>query len=276
MPYITKSKLNAIIGATNIDNLKLDVKYLYKPKRPLDFFNRFEANRLLAFRLLCEDEEKFLTEVYTPLEIKDDTYTLVFEKMRHSYHRVNDCSTLNNQYLNFKIPVEIKREDESGWEIRVKDFRKWVKDHLHVYQRSKKDFFSQMFSDYHVTQISPDDMIVERDNTGHEDVENYDLETLEPLLDKVIGQAYWFFEERNIPSYFGKYAFLAKTPEKLPNGAPHPVVLEEFKSLYKEPITKLLKEWYMISLNPDLSFNGNVLEKLGFQSCWHCYREQAI
>lgn len=45
----------------------------------------------------------------------------------------------------------------------------------------------------------------------------------------------------------------------------------KYDRYFNTPTIKLLTEYYRITLNPDLEFDKDLLEQLGFKRCYKCY-----
>jgi hypothetical protein len=48
-------------------------------------------------------------------------------------------------------------------------------------------------------------------------------------------------------------------------------LMRDYDQKIKQPMTRLLIEYYRVSLNPDIELNGLLLERLGFRACSHCH-----
>ena len=124
MAYITTSNALHIIYKTDIKSLDLDGA-VYKKK--IFFFSKFEENSLLAIQELLKDPDKYFTEIYKPVVVKD-THKLVYEGKPPAYHKAIDCPRISANYENFEIPEAIR---EKGVDEVVK-FRKWFEENKHL------------------------------------------------------------------------------------------------------------------------------------------------
>lgn len=222
---------------------------------------------------LLEDPLNFISDYYVPVVTKDN-FNYIFEGGKPAYHKVFTCDRLNSDYQNFKIPDQIK---EKGREAVV-EFRQWFKQNSHLME--KPDVFIERIRLKY--KIVLNIMEVGRDNSGVEILDNYDLEALEKRIDNLINEAGAYFknstaEKQEILRRFQKLTFLAYR-----NGEIHSNntrfsddVLKNFLKQYdihfKKPIMELLLHYYRVKLNPNLIFEDNLLDQLGFSKCTKCY-----
>ena len=119
-----------------------------------------------------------------------------------------------------------------------------------------------------------------KDNSGITSIDNYDLSTLEPTIDKLIVDSGKFYnsssKNNSILNKFSKHTFLASKQTKINNNSTGyndeevKIVLAEFETKYKKPLKKLLIEYYRLMYNPEISLDGHLLDKLGFVRCSEC------
>jgi hypothetical protein len=273
MAYLTKSNSLRIIASIDfkkIGNLNGNVY-----KKPIYFFSYYEKNNLLGLKELLRDPENFIREFYVPIENKDQ-FKYVFEGGKPAYHSKHDCSRLNSNFRNFEIPEAIK---ERGKEEIIK-FRSWFKENQ--YLLDKPDVFvARIFSAFKI-QVNP--KAIDYDNSGVEVIDNLNLQELEIRIDQYISKAGQYFnnsnnEKKNIIRRYQKYTFLAYSKNDITNNDTRfsDLALKKFLKQYdvhfKKPIKELLIEYYRVLHNPDLKFEGNLLEQLGFKSCKSCIEE---
>jgi hypothetical protein len=122
---------------------------------------------------------------------------------------------------------------------------------------------------------------IERDNSGVETIYNLNLSELEAEIDKIISEASRYFvnnkDKQHIIRRFQKLTFLAfrkgniyKNDTELSDEELRQFLLE-YDTKFKKPIKELLIQYYRIQYNPDLSFEGQLLERLNFKACSVCY-----
>ncbi|MGB3606952.1 hypothetical protein [Psychroserpens sp.] len=275
MAYLTKSNSLRIIASIDfkkIGNLNGNVY-----KKPIYFFSYYEKNNLLGLKELLRDPENFIREYYVPIENKDK-FKYVFEGGKPAYHSKHDCTRLNSNFRNFEIPEAIK---ERGKEEVIK-FRSWFKENQ--YLLDKPDVFvARIFSAFKI-QVNP--KAIDYDNSGVEVIDNLNLQELEIRIDKYISKAGQYFnnsdnEKKDIIRRFQKYTFLAYSDNDINNNDTRfsdlaiKKFLKQYDVHFKKPIKELLIEYYRVLHNPDLKFEGNLLEQLGFKSCKSCIEENS-
>lgn len=289
--YITKANARNIIKKINIQEGCNITGELYK--KPIYFLSSFEVKELLLIQALFKNPCELLNSCYTPIN-KKDTYTLVFEEShKPAYHQNKDCPRLTSKFKNFKIPFEIKtrvrtklekegRMEEEiilGEKNQVEQFRCWFKDNYDCYENDIELFLRKLDVRWNIKRQVAE---VEYNNSGAEVIHNYDLKELECRIDAVISDAGKFYvsnkEKQPVIRKFQKLTFLAyiQGPIAINDTVLSDVELKEFLHDYnlrfKNPIKHLLIEFYRIKFNPDLSFDGYLLEQLNFKPCTECVK----
>lgn len=239
------------------------------------WFNKLETQTLLTFKLLYENPDDFFKKYQKTLKI--DTETYAFNNRAPSYHRINSCDRLNSNFKNIKIPVEIiNRGDEA-----VSSFRAWCRknrillEDLNQFALAIKDHF----------QLASVPEFVDFTNSGTATFENVDLETLEPLINELISEAEEYYKSsdaiRTILNRFGKSSYLHnkssfETGSLQLTSTQTAEVLRTFEQKFKQPLIYYLQEYYRLKYNPELTFNGLLLEEIGFKPCYRCFDPEFI
>ncbi|RRB06862.1 hypothetical protein [Larkinella rosea] len=268
--YITNANYKRMLKKFDLKNLPQLQGDIYK--KPIYFFSKLEKNILLAIQDLLRDPENFIGMYYTSVK-RPDTYTYVYEGGRPAYHRDLVCPNLHSNFKNFEIPVEIK--DKGIQEITR--FRKWFHIHKEIFETDLKRFTELLEASFFII-INP--ATIEQKNSGIEKIRNYDLEELEIEIDDLLkkaGRFYYFTEKITIIlKRFSTLTFLAyKTDPIINNDTGYSddevrEVLKQYDREFKKPLKELLIEYYKVSLNPNLSFSGLLLDRLDFKSCSIC------
>jgi hypothetical protein len=271
MAYITTANANSILYKTEIKSLDLKGS-VYKTR--IYFFNKLELNRLLLLKELLSDSERFLSEYYTPIKVKD-TLNYVYEGKAPAYHKSSNCQRLNSDYENFKIPDFIK---ESGVAEIIK-FRKWFKENKYLI--SKPDVFVARLKMRWGVVTNPEN--INKGNSGFTQFDDYTPIEVEEKIDELIKLAGDLYRENtSILKKYNKFSYLGEKNEPLKDNdtgftdAKVKEVLRQFEMEIKKPLKPLLVAYYRITLNPDLNLHENVLKQLGFEPCGHCYEEKEI
>ena len=287
MAYITTSNFKRIIQKINFKSIIENQRGVYK--KPIYFLSKWETNFLLSMQAFMEKPEDFYIDIYKQLNVKD-TFKYVFEsELAPAYHTDLKCERLNSTYKNFVIPFEIiarvreqggNEEDEKA---RVIEFRAWFKSNIELFQNAPTQFLRKLDIDWNVQRKLTE---IEKDNSGNECFENYNLADLENQIDSIISAAGRFFnsnpDKQSIIRRFQKLTFLAYKIDKIENNDTilNDQELKEFLKKYddqfKKPIIKLLMEYYKVKYNPNLSFEGKILERLNFRECSCCRTNRII
>lgn len=269
MAYLTIS--NSIQILRKIDGKKFENMNGKVYKKPIYFFSKYEENILLGLQELWKDPENFISTYYVPVETVDNL-KYVFEGVQPAYHYDSSCDRLNSNFKNFEVPEEIKERGRD----EVLKFRKWFKTNMHL--MDKPEIFTMRL--FHAFNIQVNPKAIDYENSGVEEKENLNLKQLEERIDKVIREAGQFWhknkDKQTIIRRFQKLTFLGYKHEEIYNNDTglNDDELKEFLRSYdtkfKRPIKDLLIEYYRVKLNPDLQFQGNLLEQLGFRACKVC------
>lgn len=268
MAYITYANLKRIVRA--IDPRDLESKgsvYL----RPIYCFNKYEEQQLLLFKRLLSEPDLLIKEVFTSFK-KKDKLEMIHEDASPAYHNGWDCSNLHSDYEDFKIPEEIRGQ---GKEV-IKDFRQWFKANEHLLE-DPAAFSMRM---YHRWKVRTKLEKVVYENSGSVEVHNLSvqeiIDTIDDLL-KLSAKMYHSSEAHSVViSKMSKYAYLGLTDEPLERNetgfSDNEVkeILRDYEVQIKVPLKNLLRQYYMMSMNHQLNFDGKLLDQLGFKPCSNC------
>lgn len=287
--YITKSNAKRILRKISLSDIGEIEGNVYK--KPIYFLSKVEKKYLLLMQYLLKEPEKFAIEVYKPV-VNKDTYKYVYESEQPpSYHYNKNCERLAAKFKNFEVPFEIKtrvrekaeKEGKSETQIEILEkkqveiFRAWFKNNLVLFRKNTEKFLEQLDIRWNVQRNVSE---VERDNSGVEVKENLNLGQLEKEIDEIISAAGRFFhqnkDKQQIIKRFQKLTFLAKKKEDIYGNdtelsdAELKEFLLKYDKQFKKPIKDLLIEYYRVKYNADLTFKGNLLERLNFRTCSAC------
>lgn len=270
--FITKSNFKSIIS--NLEEIGLDETIdkanLYK--WPVFFLSSFETDKLFKQREFLKDPENIIS-VYKRRN-KIDTKQYIYEGLQPAYHAQKNCGNLQSKYRNYEIPEEIKERGEE----EIKKFRSWFKLNQN-YLESKPDLFiAKMQIAFNLSTVPT---AVDYDNTGATEFDNLNLDDLEDRIDSVLRAAGNFYKDnpdkQSVIKRFQKFTYLAYKNEEIRNNDTELTDTElksflfEYDYKFKKPFKDLLLQYYMVRFNPDLKFNGLLLEQLGFRKCKSCF-----
>jgi hypothetical protein len=271
MAFLTSSNAFLIVKRNNLKGNKFDGE-IYK--KEIYNFSNYEKVSLLAMQELLKNPEKYFTEVYNPIKIKD-SFKYVYPEHQPSYHKNSDCPKLQSNFQNFELPEEIKLRGM----VTIIEFRKWFKEN--AFLLNKPDVFVFRLQTAWKIVINPKS--INFDNSGYQDFKNYTLQELEEKIDQLLKEAGSFYYEcdknKTILNRFGKATHLGYNPDPIADNNTNfkdddvKAFLRDYYERFKLPIKRLLIEYYRVKLNPDLVFAENLLEAIGFKPCLFCHKD---
>lgn len=246
-------------------------------KKDVYFINSSEEKRILSQKEFLREPANFLA--FYKKRKKVDTFHYIYEGKSSSYHQDKNCPNIISKFTNFEVPKEIQ---ESG-RAEVERFRLWFKENYNFLIEKPDLFAAKLQIAFGLTTLP---RIIEYDNSGITEIENLNLNELEQRIDAVLSAAGKFFidnpDKQTIIRRFQKRTFLAKRQEPIldPNNEDDKKInltdselksfLNEYDMKFKKPFKDLLLQYYMVKYNPELQFEGTLLEQLGFKPCSIC------
>lgn len=252
--------------------------------RPTPFLNSQEKRRLLSYKYFCQHPRSTLEDLVNSMLKSRDTDLL--PSNNPAFHKASGCPRARAEYANYEIPEEIKLRgiDE---EVRyVAWFREKysenpayrVDDCLldSLLERSKVEF-----------GLSEKPRPVVFTNSGVIPLSELLLSELEKLIDDLLDEeaaftqqspghealireegphAYKHSEPRD---HFLLGAFQCRIAYNM-NHAEVAMVLHEFEERFKKPLQLYLRAYYRSKYNPQGTYDGHLLERIGFVSCRTC------
>ena len=268
MAYITKSKADTILRCTSS---KMEtVGEVYHKK--LYMFSKKELTHLLRYKSLMENPDGYFAS-YKAVKPRKDTFTFIKEGGTPSYHKSRNCEVLANTFTNYIIPEVIQNEGKE----KCREFRKWFKLNEELLEEDSDKFYALLKEKYGVTKL---DKIV-RENSGVVQFIDMTVEELEEEIDKLILDTNKYLHRPKVVAIlksYSKYYYQAKEGYVIPEITTDHTnkeilkVLLEYKNKYKQPLADLLKTYFRAKYNPNLNYDVNILEQLGFKPCPFCCR----
>lgn len=213
--------------------------------------------------MFYEDFEIFINHAYKKKEKPIDTQKLIYEGRMPSYHADKGCKNILSDYSNFEIPVEI----QGGGDEKIARFRNWFRANEQLFHENKKLFITRMEIEFRLRN-PPLLTLLEAPNSGVEAVDNLNLDKLRADIDGLLKKAVLKLSSNDQRSKIIR-RLGNRANEKFDDDETNQV-LKEWRDLKQEVKTKLI-EYFKVSLNPDLEFNGMLLEQLGFHQCRSCH-----
>jgi len=290
--YITIANSIRILKKINLDEIEdIDDEIYF---RPIYFFSKKEAKRLLLIKSFYKEPEKFAFHIYKPIA-NEDTLKYVYESEQPpAYHIDNKCERLLSDFKNFQIPFEIKHRaqekaielgmsDEDSSEFiyeQVRKFRDWFKIYENLFKEDLSEFLKKLDINWNIQRNIEE---IELKNSGVLEYQDYDLKKLENEINGIIDEANNYFSnnknKQQIIKKFQKLTFLAYISGEIYNNDSGlsdndlKEFLKYYDETYKKRTVSLLIEYYRVKYNPELSFEGYLLERLNFKPCGTCNRK---
>lgn len=274
MAFITKSNFYRIHREIKLeDNINYFERLDYK--KPIYFLNKKEIIYLNSFKELLKNSKYLISKYYAPIK-NTDSFTYVFEGISPSYHLNTKCINLNSSFENYKIPDQIINQGKE----KIIQYRKWFKQNSYLIDTP--DIFEFRIQKKFKIKISINSVL--HANSGIEQIDNLNLQELENKIDFYLSKAGQYFknssnEKKEIIRKFQKITFLAYTDYEIKNNETRfsdkniKLFLKQYDTHFKKPVKELLKQYYKVKYNPELKFEGELLEQLGFKPCKACLKK---
>lgn len=290
MVFITNFHAQTIIRAINmmkVSNYPFDDLYKLNLAGVLSYNERTRSSAVKAF---YEDSFLFVNFFMDKKLLGGKDKDWVFEVNEFpSYHTSSDCKNLKSGFTNFTFPPEISEKGEEEKER----FRKWFKENLSLFKENKNRFFAKMSLKFNIKQLGPDDIEVDKKNSGFtyyvaffsESERKEKMAELEVEIENLVNQGNQLKSgnglESEIIKEFGNKTHLYKDEEVLRSDLSknEKIKEEEFDTAFrvikewddlKMDLKKRLAFYFMLKFNPKLEFDENMLIDLGFRKCRVC------
>ncbi|GAB2478806.1 hypothetical protein [Algoriphagus taiwanensis] len=275
MAFITNFNASRFLREADLNDIKIRERGLFR--KSIFFFNWYEELFLKVYQEMLENPTHFFGKVYKKIEKETDDYSYVSPPKAPSYHDNHDCPLLNADYKNFLIPDEIRAQ---GIE-KVNEFRNWFNTVQHLFENDPAAFQARFMARWKIL-VSINE--IERANSGVAEVQNQSLDELIGKIVHLLDEAKSYINSSSenkqiLNTHNQKYAYLGLREDSLDkNNTPFPnELLKEkmahFELNFKKPIKNFLLEYYRMTLNPNLKFDGKLLEGVGFVPCPQCCDE---
>ncbi|WP_188630997.1 hypothetical protein, partial [Oceanisphaera marina] len=190
-----------------------------------------------------------------------DTKKYVFEGGNPTYHTNKKCERFTSNFINLEIPPEIAdKGDES-----IKRFRAFCKENMDLLV-SDESRFKERLSIHFLLKNPPNK--ISHNNSGSVEFQNLSLEELESLIDQLLEDADAFRNRDKDTAKLIRNKGYGTDRAKEAKIEGNPLFIWHNK--YKTNLKRLLQEYFRVKLNPDLKFEGELLEQLGFKPCHNC------
>lgn len=271
--YITKSNLRRIAN---------EISHVVSTKEIEDIY-RFnlcailavpELNVLSALKIIIssiDDPIKVISLKEQALlrEKIDKKSRWVFLGGSPAYHKTNNCRHLFSEYENYNIPVQIPYE-------KIESYRAFFIENIDTFKRNRAAFFAMVELKFNVRIENIEE--IHADNSGGDIIENRHIKPADELLSDIgihINEMNKFKHSsdrtNNIIERLG-----FNTIKAINNSNAHRLdevslaVIKQWHEL-KSQLKNLIISHLIARYNPELTFNGEMLDSLGFKKCKACH-----
>ena len=300
MAYLTKYNLGKLCQKIDINidvSMEMFIEHIYNDKEIYFILNKREIEYLFIYKMLLDDEEKFIVEYYNEVPEKEDTKSLVFNKGgKTKYHLIPNCKLLKKDYLDFNIPSELKEQGDDA----IEEYRDWFRSNNFGERFKQKEISKETIIKafnlkypikYNIKPIEDNSnllVIYIPNSTSRHLEEKFDVESFRIELNdlKLVWQNTF---QCKVSRTFSKFKYLlAKSDEEI-IGKMGEIFSENFVKNYglnnlknKFEISKtltyrlieLLLEYIKWTYNlENKDFNILTLEKFGLECCHSCKTE---
>jgi len=264
--YITHATCKLIVAThVNVEAFKsVPADDLYKV--PLDVLSSREKTWLVAYRTLFETPSLCLEYAYSPQSKPLDTGRYVYPPQRKAFHSYKDCRLLKNDYENYEVPVEIYAEPGRP---RLARYRKWFIENQELFFNDQELFLKRMEAKFFLKNPPK---FIQKPNSGIKEKESINLETIESSIDEILAV---MNKKKNSQGYegdairkYGDLSHLKRDDKSLAR------ILDVWRG-QKRDLKKYLLVYFRIKFNPEMKFERNFLEQLGFKFCAECHGKQS-
>jgi len=290
--FITKRNLDRIIS--KVDSSVIKDFSLYD--RKINFLSEKEIIELLKVKSVLSNREEI--QIYKHVEedneeVNDDNFVFLYKKRPPSYHNTPNCERLNADFVNYKIPKSIitnarKKAVKRRFNVKQEqelinrdkhNFRTWFNENIKLIEEDENSFVTKMQAQFMISDGVEEVRIA---NTGNYKFTNINLDQLVKAIDTHINKANEFIRRYNNRGII--YLFNSVSSEKELEESNNTnlsdqeleIFYKQYDLQFKKPIKELLKQYYMVKFNPNLSFDGKLLDQLGFKPCSHCCNSIAL
>lgn len=303
MAYLTKYNLSKLCQKLEVKeeiSLDLFIHHIYNDKEIYYILNKREIEYLFIYKMVLENENKFVVEYYNEVPEREDTKSFVFNKGgKTKYHLNQNCTLLKKDYLDFNIPEDIKSKGDNA----IDEYREWFRlnnfGEKFKNKEISKDEIIRAFNFkypkmYDIKPIEDNSnlLVVEIPNSTNLYLkENFDLEKFKIELTE-IKLAWQNTFQCKVSRTFSKFKYLlAKSDEEITTKMGE-IFSQDFVKNYG---IENLKDKFQISKNltyklidllldyikwtykaDNKSFDALTLEKFGLECCHICKNEEII
>ncbi len=273
MPFVTEYNTNLVFKKL-IGEIPDNIRDYQPYKKSIYFLNRLDKTNLQYFKKFCENPIENIDTIYKPIEVVDKQ-EFVYEGSNPSYHKYENCERLSSNFINYRIPSEIK---EKG---KIEEYRTWFKENAEIFSERPDIYQMRLQTKFGIVEGIQK---VDYKNSGNVYKENLTLEEIETRIDSLLYNAaqYYKRDERRQKAIkrFQTATFLAFKEDEISDNPTDysdnelKAILREYYYLFIEPTIYYLKEFFKTFYNADIEINEKIFEGLNFKKCGYCYSDK--
>ncbi|WP_139462089.1 hypothetical protein [Aeromonas veronii] len=224
-----------------------------------------ERRWLAAARMFYQNPEFYIQNVYKKVEpqLKNES-DWVFVAGSPAYHLDSSCEKLRADYSNFKIPVEIvdRGEDEK------QKFRDWFIENQQFLEDSTK-FINKMTARF-MLRNPPRIEEFQKENSGIVIEENPSLVDIQDRINTNLKKMKELRDQYpSLITEYGMQTHLIRNGNVQIDDPAYKKILDSWHEA-KDILKKDLKTYFKVKFNPDLAFQDDLLQSVGFRPCKSC------
>lgn len=266
--FITQAKLKSIVSKLYWmpDANRVDVPELQIELEIKKLLSQQEIRLLAVYQLMCQEpNEAFMKFQKVNLQMREKS-KMLFVAETSAYHCDSSCSTLNNEYENFELPPEVIARNNPQEIARIRAF---AKENKALLIENEERFIFKLQANFGLKKGIKKIVLP---NSGVAETENYNLPSILDAITKLLAQAEEYRnrdrETSNIIYRLGYATHIRREA----NDPDHPLYV--WHHTYKSQLKALLQTYFRLKFNPELKFEGALLEQLGFKPCSRCCAPQ--
>jgi len=300
MAYLTNYNLGQLSQKLSINtDVSLDffLEHIYNDQELYSILNKRETEYLFKYKMLIDNEVRFVVEYYNEVPEREDTRKFVFNRGgRMKYHLNPDCKLIRKDYVDFIIPEEIRAFGDDA----IIEYRNWFdQNKFGEKYRSKtidKNVLISAFNlkypaKYKIKPIEDNSnlFIIKQPNSKYDSVDsNYDAEKTKQKLELLKNEWNRHFPCRTT-KIIAKFKHLLNRSDEEINSKITELFSDVFitnyglhklknkfsisRTLTNEIIKLLLEHIKWTYKLEDKNFDNATLEKFGLECCLGCAKE---
>jgi hypothetical protein len=229
----------------------------------IDCLSEKDISLLEVARDFLANPKELLTSKYVRVDRIDD-YDFVSVSKKPAYHFKKNCSLLMSDFQEYVIPDFVIKKGYYG----INKYRFW-----HKVNKLLARYNFEKFKEKHKVVWGSELQISNIPNSGNMAFLNTTVNELEEAVKFKMDEIITFKSKNPI-----KWAEIqANSYSVTPHGSVAPLgtvnrnrALLDFNKKLKNPLISALLHYYRAKLNPDLDFDVDILDQLGFKLCKSC------